>query len=461
MTTTPDQNPAPTSVDSGNPKFDVAVIGAGSGGERVATLLAKDTNQQPGMRVVVFESGLVGGECPYYACIPSKSLLADANQEAADWGNAVLRRDGITKHRNDAGHAQDLETAGVTLVRSRAVVVGNGRVEAESKIYEVDHIIIATGSAHQVLPVDGGSGLWNSADAMASDELPASLIIIGGGAIGCELSEVYANFGSTVRIVESGETLVGRVEPEVAAMMLEHLSNIGITVHLNGKVERVTGVKGEYDVVLEGGEVLASTHVLVATGKKPRLDGLGLESVGINSESVEIDERGALVGAQNIWAVGDVTQIAPYTHGANSQASVVAENIRGGHEAIRGPVIPRCVYTHPPLASVGGTTKDFADADVVVARVTFDEIARPTTDSLGAGLLTVIADRKTGSILGACGYGHAMDEVIGQLTMAIETQWSVQRLQRLVQPFPTVSELVGVAYRALAESMSEVSQPHG
>lgn len=439
---------------NGATKFDVAVIGAGSGGERVASLLAKGVNQQPGKQVVVFEHGLVGGECPYYACIPSKVLLADANREPVVWEQAVKRRNEVTQNRNDSGHARDLEGAGVTLVRARAVVVGNGRVEAAGRTFEVDHIVIATGSSHQVLPVEGGDGLWNSADAMASDELPISLTIIGGGAIGCELSEVYAKFGTRVALVEAGEKLVAGVEPEVSAAMREHLRAIGVTVHLGAQVERVGGAKGAYVVTMKDRAVLTSTHVLVATGKKPRVHGLGLESVGVDPDAVEIDEQGSICGSAKLWAVGDVTKIAPYTHGANSQAVVVAENIFGGSLDIRGPVTPRCVYTHPPLASVGQTTADFHTDDVVVARLTFDDIARPTTDCLGIGLLTVLADRKSGVILGASGFGHAMDEVIGQLAMAIETQWPVQRLQRLVQPFPTISELVGVAYQTLAKSMN-------
>ncbi len=435
--------------------YDVAVVGAGSGGERVAMLLGGGVNQGTAKRVVVFESGLVGGECPYYACIPSKELLFEANRDQNSWDEAIKRKGEVTKHRNDEGHARDLVAAGVTLIRANAIIVGPGRIQAGSETFEVEHVVIATGAAHRTLDVEGGEGLWTSADAMASDELPDSLIIVGGGAIGCELSEVYAKFGTAVTIVESGETLIASVEPEVSAAMLDHLRSIEVAVLLGVEIERLCGTVGDYEVVLKGGMVLSSTHVLVATGKTARVRGLGLESVGIDPDALAIDERGRIAGAKNLWAVGDVTGIAPYTHGANSQALAVAENIAGGSCDVRGPVIPRCIYTHPPLAAVGRASAEFDNADIVVARMTFDDIARPTTDCLGVGLLTVVADRKTGAIVGASGFGHSMDEVIGQLTMAMETQWPVQRLRRLVQPFPTISEIVGAAYEALTKMLAE------
>lgn len=435
--------------------YDVGVIGTGSGGERLAMLLGGGMNQAPVKRVVAFESGLVGGECPYYACIPSKQLLFEANRIPNSWDEAMKRKGEVTNHRNDEGHACDLEAAGVTLIRANAIIAGPGRVQAGNETFEVEHIVIATGAAHRPLNVEGGEGLWTSADAMASDELPDSLVIVGGGAIGCELSEVYANFGTAVIVVESGETLIASVEPEVSAAMLDHLRSRGVTVRLGVEVERVGGTKGAYEVVLKDGTVLSSTHVLVAAGKTARVSGLGLESVGIDPDVFAIDERGGVVGAKNLWAVGDVTGIAPYTHGANSQALTVAENIVGGTREVRGPVIPRCVYTHPPLVAVGRSSAEFDDADIVVARKTFDDIARPTTDSLGAGLLTAIADRKTGAILGASGFGHSMDEVIGQLAVAMETQWPVQRLRLLVQPFPTISEIVGAAYEELTKMLAE------
>jgi pyruvate/2-oxoglutarate dehydrogenase complex dihydrolipoamide dehydrogenase (E3) component len=448
-------NDVDISTGEGPTRYDVAIIGGGSGGERVALMLGGALNQAPVKRVVVFESALVGGECPYYACMPSKELLFEANRIPKSWDEAIKRKDEVTKHRNDEGHAHDLEAAGVTLVRGDAILVGPGRVQAGNATFEVEHVVIATGAAHRPLDVEGGEGLWTAADAMKSNELPDSLVIIGGGAIGCELSEVYAKFGTAVTIVESAETLIASVEPEVSAAMLDHLRSIGVEVRLGVGVERVCGTKGAYEVMLKQGIVLSSTHVLVAIGKAARVRGLGLESVGIDPNAFAIDEHGGVVGAKNLWAVGDVTGIAPYTHGANSQALAVAENILGGSREIRGPVIPRCIYTHPPLAAVGRSSAEFEEANIVVARKTFDDIARPTTDCLGAGLLTVIADRKTGVILGASGFGHSMDEVIGQLTMAMETQWPVQRLRLLVQPFPTISELVGAAYEELAKVLAE------
>lgn len=433
-------------------EFDVAVLGAGSGGELTAALLARGSSSRPQMTVVVFEPSLVGGECPFLACIPSKVLLSRAQNPNPDWVAAVARRDEVTHGRNDASHARELEESGATLVRARATVTGPGRVRADGVDYRVKHIVVATGAAAKKLhDIECPNDVWDSSDAMSSEELPTSLVIVGGGPIGCELSEVYARFGTTVTIVEASGTLLKDVEPEISSAMQAHLEGLGISVMLSAELSAITAADTGYLVNVEGLEPIPSARVLVAIGKTPRLDGIGLETLGLDPKDVTVDDTGRLGGFDRVWGVGDVTGLAPYTHGANAQASVVVENISGGTRSVRAAVMPRCVYTHPPVAAVGPTSSKAAEhSELAVVRVSYGDIARPTTDELGDGLLTVFADRATGAVVGASGIGRSMDEIISLITLAIETTWPVSRLQHVVQPFPTISQLVGHAFEKLA-----------
>ena len=434
--------------------FDVAVIGAGSGGEMAATLLAKGSPARPPMSVVVFEPNLVGGECPFVACIPSKVLLALAQAPNPDWAAAIARRDKVTHGRDDASHAKELQDSGATLVRAQATITGPHQVSAHGVDYQVEHIIVATGSAPKHLrDIEFPDGLWTSSDAMSTTELPHSLVIVGGGPIGCELSEVYTRFGTTVTIVEMDDILLKDVEPEISRAMEVHLEGLGVTVLLSAELAAISGSDEGYIVEVVGREPIACARVLVAIGKTPRLGGIGLEALGLDPKEVKVDDAGRLGGIDRLWAVGDVTSLAPYTHGANSQALVVVDNIAGGKRSIHAAVMPRCVYTHPPVAAVGPTLMAANTSALAVVRVSYGDIARPTTDDLGDGLLTVFADRETGAVVGASGIGRSMDEIISQITLAIETKWPVSRLQHVVQPFPTISQLVGHAFESLATEL--------
>jgi pyruvate/2-oxoglutarate dehydrogenase complex dihydrolipoamide dehydrogenase (E3) component len=435
--------------------FDVAVIGGGSGGERVASQLTRASTTSTPMRVVVFEHALVGGECPYYACIPSKALLADANRSPIQkWSDAIARRDQLTSFRDDSGHAKDLAAEGITLVRDAATIVGPHTVAAGGLHYEVRHIVIATGSQPRSLgTVEVSPDVWTSAEALSSDVLPETLAIVGGGPVGCELAELFARFGTKVTIIDAADALLRDVEPAVSDALQEHLAELGVSFELSAKIGRIDGRQGRFSVALDGRDSVHVSHVIVAVGREPRLRDLGLETLGVDENDVVLDDIGRVTGVDSVWIVGDANGLAPYTHGANSQADIVAENIAGGAQAIRGQVMPRCVYTHPPVAAVGMTLATAHDAvpdSAIITRVTFGDIARPSTDDLGDGQLFVVADRETGAIVGASGIGSGLDELISQLSLAMETGWPVERLARLVQPFPTLSELIGLAYKQLA-----------
>ena len=287
------------------------------------------------MSVVVFEPSLVVGECPFLAC--SKVLLSRAQERNPDWVAAVARRDEVTYGRDDASHAKELEESGATLVRARATVTGPGRIRADGIDYRVEHIVVATGAAPKKLPdIKCPDDVWDSSDAMSSDELPASLVIVGGGPIGCELSEVYSRFGTTVTIVEAGDTLLKEVEPEISRAMQHHLEGLGITVLMSAALSAITGADAGYLVHVRGRQPIPCARVLVAIGKTPRLDGIGLETLGLDPTDVMVDDAGRLGGVDRVWGVGDVTGLAPYTHGANS-------GIGGGRKHHRVHAVgPRC-----------------------------------------------------------------------------------------------------------------------
>ena len=459
--------------------FDVVVLGAGSAGESVATALAK-----AGRRVALVETLRVGGECPYVACMPSKAMLRSAQARAearslADLGGtsvppvlddedlafrrAVERRDEIAEHRDDSGAAGELQEAGVELVRGRGRVVREGVVEVEGRELGWTDLVLATGSQPVRPPVEGLDRVptWTSDEALSAQDRPRSLVVMGGGAVGCELSQVHARFGVRTTLVEAGPQLAGKEEPSVAALLAQVLRDDGVDVRLGVQLERAQLTDdGLAQVHLSDGTSLTAERVLVAVGRRPTTEGLGLDVLGIETGEkgeVQVDDHCRVVGQQHVWAAGDVTGTAPYTHTANYQARIVTQNLLG-HDAVADlRAIPRAVYTEPAVSSVGMAEEQAREAgiDAMTATMDLGEVARTSTEGGGGGRLVLTADREKGVLIGAAVIGPRADEWLSEATLAIRAQVPLAVLADVVHAFPTFGEAYEPPLRELAERAAQ------
>ncbi len=421
---------------------DVCVIGLGSGGEQLAKTLA-----DRGRSVVGFESGLVGGECPYKACVPSKSLLHDARVGTRSWSEAVARRHELAHELDDTEHTEGVIDAGVQLERSVAHIVDVNRVEGDGVRVEADHVVIATGSAAIIPGVDGTAldGVWTSADALTSSELPGRLVIVGGGPIGSELGQVYGRYGSTVTLCDMAEQLHPDVEPEIAALLVETLEQSGVTVRLGVELEGIEEVDGGLAARFTDGSTEEGDRILLAVGTEPRLDGLGLESV--IDDDVTVGRDGRVNELDWLWAIGDVTGRSHWTHGASYQARHLAATLLG--EAWDGPVtiMPDAVFTDPPLGRVGRNSETCRAGghDVVVGWADYDALPRAATDEVDRGRAAVVIDRPSRRFLGASLHGPRADDLIQVVNAWMAAGATLPMARRTVFPFPTYSQVLELA----------------
>ena len=439
--------------------FDVVVLGAGSAGEAVATSLA-----QAGRRVALVSAGLVGGECPYLACMPSKALLHDAARHARTGGDdadafaaAVARRDEVAEHRDDSSTADEVRGAGVELVRGRGRVVRPGAVAVDGRELGFSDLVVATGSVPTPPPVDGLDDVptWTSDEALTSPERPASLLVVGGGAVGCELSQAYARFGVRVVLAEPGDQLLGGEEPGVAAALLQVLRDDGVEVRLGARAERAEPCEAGARVHLSDGSSVEVARVLLATGRRPATDDLGLDVLGVEPGEhgeLEVDDRCRV--ADGVWAAGDVTGVAPYTHTANYQARVVVDNLLGRSRSADYRAVPRAVYTDPPVASVGLSEEQAREQGLEVAVATMDvgEVARTAAEDGTGGRLVLVADRDRGVLVGASAIGPRADEWLAEAVLAVRAEVPLAVLADVVHAFPTFGEAYEPPVQELARA---------
>jgi len=454
--------------------FDVVVLGAGSAGESIGTALAEQ-----GRRVALVESFRVGGECPYVACMPSKSLLrsAQARAEARQlpelagasvrptlddddlaFRRAVERRDDIAEQREDVGAAEGVQQAGVVLVRGRGRVVREGVVDVGGRELAYTDLVLATGSQPVRPPIPGLDRVptWTSDQALSAQDRPRSLLVIGGGAVGCELSQVHVRFGVATTLIESGPQVAGKEEPSVAALLVQALRDDGVDVRLGVQVQRAEPTAdGFAQVHLSDGTSVQAERVLVAVGRTPTTQGLGLEVLGIEPDdtgAVAVDGRCRVLGQAHVWAAGDVTGTAPYTHTANYQARVVTENLLGGDRVTDLRAIPRAIYTEPAVASVGMAEQQAREQgiDAMTATMDLGEVARTSTEGSGGGRLVLTADRGRGVLIGAAAIGPRADEWLSEATLAIRAEVPLSVLADVVHAFPTFGEAYEPPLRELA-----------
>ncbi len=442
--------------------FDAVVIGTGPAGEVAVSRL----NEQ-GLNVALVERELIGGECAYWACIPSKTLLrppesrfdarraAGVSDPSVDWPQVAAYRDYMIRNLDDSGQVTGYEKQGVTVIKGEARITGPGRVVVDGRTLETDRIIVATGSDATIPSIDGlqEAGYWTNREATTLKDLPESIVILGGGPVGVELGQFFCRFGVKVTLVQGADRLINREDPAVGALLLDVLRGEGVDVRLNTRAERVRMYNGERVVTLSDGQEVRAQEVLVATGRTPRVEGLGLEAVGIDADrkGIAIDEH--CRAADGVWAVGDVTGVMPFTHVGMYQGRIAAADIAGRPTSADYTAIPRVVFSDPEIAAVG-LTEEQARAqgfDVITSHTRLpDAIARPWTyEKDPRGDLGLIADRQRQILVGAWAVAPLGGEWIHQTALAIKAQIPLEVLKDTVAQFPTFSEALLKGVEAL------------
>jgi pyruvate/2-oxoglutarate dehydrogenase complex dihydrolipoamide dehydrogenase (E3) component len=433
-------------------RYDAVVIGAGPGGEVVVERLAA-----AGMKLALVERELIGGECAYWACIPSKTLLrppevrAEASRAAGvdlpeqHWAKVVEYRDYMIRHLDDSDEVKSYRDQGVDVYKGAGRLAGPGTVNVGEDTLSAERIVIATGSDAAVPPIDGleEAGYWTNREATTLAELPASVAILGGGPVGTELGQFLRRFGVQVTLVEASPHLVEREDPEVSELLAAALRDDGIDVRLGARAESVSRRDGRVELTLSDGEPVTAERLLVATGRRPRLP-QGLETAGVEAgeKGIEVDER--CRAGDGVWAVGDVTGAMPFTHVAKYQARIAVEDILGRPARASYSGIPRVVFTDPEVAAVGLTAAQARERGIALssARVRLPEqIARPWTyEQDPRGELGLLADREREVLVGAWAVAPLASEWIHQAALAIRAEIPLGVLRDTVPQFPTFTE---------------------
>lgn len=378
----------------------------------------------------------------------------DLGDASAAWAQAVRLRDERAKHLDDTETAQGLRDSGVEIVRGEGQIAARGVVAVGDIALGYQNLLISAGADAVLPPIPGLTEAkpWTSDDALTSGDLPESLLILGGGAIGVELAQVYSTFGTRVTVVEGAERLLAGEEPEVSAAVMDVLAKTDVTMSIGIGVTRVSVDRGMSTLHLDDGTEFTGNRLLVATGRRPRLTGYGLETLGIDvsSGAIPIGADARVVGHRNVYAAGDVTGQFPFTHMANYAGRVVAANVLGQNARMQLDAVPRGVFIDPPVAGVGVSTSGARDEGRQVVRATMDigGTARAWLESEG-GVLVLTADAKKGTLVGASAIGPRADEWIAQVTLAIRAEIPVATLVDTIQPFPAVSEALFPAYERL------------
>ncbi len=427
----------------------VVVLGGGSTGEHFVGALRR---LDAAVELTLVERRLVGGECSYWACMPTKTMLRGPqivaeSRRAPGVEPARLDPVGVfgwrdlVAERDDSSQVQWLADQRCELVRGEAAVARPGVVAVDGSELEYDRLVIATGSSAAIPPIPGldRTEYWTNIEATETLEVPSSLLVLGGGPVGCELAQFFARVGSEVRLVESGDRLLRHVDAEAAALVQEGLREDGVEITLAAEVEQIE----DGAAVLADGTRLPFTRILVATGRTPNVAGLDPLGLSIGHSGIEVDER--LRAAENVWAIGDVTGIALFTHVGKYHARIAAYDIAGRETRADYRAIPGTIFTDPQVATVGTLAGGKTGTWQLTSTPRLSTYERPKR----RGFVKVAADPERRVLTGAVAVGPEAGEWLQQLTLAIRAETTIEVLLDVIQPYPTFSEAVFLALREL------------